>query len=155
MPRRRPVLLYLPGTTIPLLFSEKDRLGPPNFEKTPVYPIIATPGSDFAMFDPDIVTPRTNSWSLGIQRSLGRDMAMELRYVGNRTYNSWTTEDWNQMNIFENGFLDEFKLAQANLLANVQAGRGGTFAYMGPGTGTSPLPIYPGDLPRHAGVAGG
>jgi hypothetical protein len=30
----------------------------------------------------------------------------------------------------------------ANLQSNVEAGRGATFAYMGPGTGTSPLPIY-------------
>jgi hypothetical protein len=51
--------------------------------------------------------------------------------------------------IVENGFLDEFKLAQANLQANVAAGRGGTFAYMGPGTGTSPLPIF---LAYFAGV---
>jgi hypothetical protein len=33
-------------------------------------------------------------------------------------------------------------VAQANLRANVLAGRGGTFAYMGPGTGTQPLPIF-------------
>src|SRR6185436_5167863 len=36
----------------------------------------------------------------------------------------------------------EFKLAQANLQANVAAGRGATFAYFGDGTGTSPLPIF-------------
>ncbi len=53
-----------------------------------------------------------------------------------------TTEDWNDENFVENGLQDEFKLAQANLLANVAAGRGGTFAYFGPGTGTQPLPIF-------------
>jgi hypothetical protein len=134
--------LYYPGEPIPLLFSEKNRLGPPAFQKTPAYPIIATPGDSFSMFDPEIVTPRTNSWSFGLQRSVGRDMAVEVRYVGNRNYNGWTEEDWNQLNIFENNFLPEFELAQKNLLANVQAGRGGTFAYMGEGTGTYPLPIY-------------
>jgi hypothetical protein len=57
--------------------------------------------------------------------------------------NAWTTENWNgEENIFENGFLEEFKLAQKNLLANVAADRGGTFRYFGPGTGTSPLPTY-------------
>ena len=62
--------------------------------------------------------------------------------------NGWTTENWNEINIFENGFLDEFKLAQANLRAHVAAGCGTggnpacSFAYRGPGTGTSPLPTY-------------
>jgi hypothetical protein len=44
-----------------------------------------------------------------------------------------------------NGFLDEFKLAMANLAANNASGasnRRGSFAYFGPGTGTNPLPIY-------------
>src|SRR5207249_2475784 len=44
--------------------------------------------------------------------------------------------------VVENGFANEFKLAQANLQANIKAGRGSTFAYAGPGTGTAPLPIY-------------
>src|SRR6185369_12477910 len=51
-------------------------------------------------------------------------------------------ENWNEINIYENGFLDEFKAARANLRANINAGRGNTFAYFGPGTNTSPLPIY-------------
>ena len=42
----------------------------------------------------------------------------------------------------ENGFSNEYRLAQANLQANMNAGRGATFAYFGAGTGTSPLPIY-------------
>jgi hypothetical protein len=142
--------LYYPGESIPLLYAEKNRLGPPNFTKTPTYPIMAAPGNSFSVFDPEIVTPRTNSWSFGLQRSVGRDMAVEFRYVGNRNYNGWTEENWNQINIFENKFLDEFVLAQQNLLNNVQAGRGGTFAYMGPDTGTSPLPIF---LAHFAGVA--
>jgi len=45
-------------------------------------------------------------------------------------------------NIIENGFLDEFKKAQANLQANIAANRGNTFKYFGPGSGTSPLPIF-------------
>ena len=136
--------LVLPGESWPILFREKSRLGPPEFVKTPQFPIQAsiTGGNDINIFDPEIHTPFTTSWSLGLQRSVGRDMAVELRYVGNRLSRNWTEENWNSENIFENGFLEEFKLAQANLAANVAAGRGGTFAYMGPDTGTSPLPTY-------------
>ena len=39
--------------------------------------------------------------------------------------------NYNEVNIIENGFLNEFKLAQANLQANIAAGKGSTFAYTG------------------------
>ena len=41
----------------------------------------------------------------------------------------------------ENGFIDEFRRAQANLRANIVAGNGTTFAFTG-APGTSPLPIF-------------
>ena len=69
-------------------------------------------------------------------------MAAEVRYVGTRNYDGWTDYNYNEYNIVENGFLNEFKLAQANLQANVAAGRGANFRYFGAGTGTSPLPIF-------------
>jgi hypothetical protein len=136
--------LVLPGETFPVLLSQTSRLGPPQFVQTPSYPITAsfTAGNDVNIIDPDIQTPYTLSWSMGIQRSLGRDTAVEVRYVGNKNARIWQVENWNAENIFETGFLDEFKLAQANLAANVANNRGATFAYMGPNSGTSPLPIY-------------
>jgi hypothetical protein len=83
------------------------------------------------------------SWTFGLQREITKDMAIEVRYVGNRALNFRQTFNINEVNIVENKFLDEFKLAQANLQANNKAGggRAGSFAYFGPGTGTSPLPI--------------
>ena len=71
-------------------------------------------------------------------------MSIEARYVGARTKDNWRTNNYNEINIIENGFLDEFKLAMANLQANNAAGgtRAGSFAYYGPGTGTAPLPIF-------------
>jgi hypothetical protein len=127
-----------------VLFRETARLGAPAFNKTPTFPITAsiTGGNDINVFDPDIRIPYTQTWSLGLGRSIGKNMAIDVRYTGNRNLNAWDTENWNLENIRENGFLDEFKLAQANLRANISAGRGATFAYQGAGTGTSPLPIY-------------
>ena len=49
--------------------------------------------------------------------------------------------NYNEINTKENGFLDEFRKAQANLQANIAAGRGNTFAYTG-APGTSPLPTF-------------
>ena len=60
------------------------------------------------MFKPDLRTPRVHSYSVGFQRSIGRDMAVEVRYVGNQNLYTWAEENWNERNIIENGFLDEF-----------------------------------------------
>ena len=135
--------LVYPGESWPILLRETNRLGPPDHIKTPTYPIVASfaNGNDIAIFDPNIEIPYTDSWSVGFQRSLSRDTAVEIRYIGNRNNKAWTNENWNVENIYENGFLEEFKLAQANLRANIAAGRGNTFAYTG-APGTSPLPIY-------------
>lgn len=145
--------LVYPGEQWPILLRETSRLGPPAtcadgvvsaacVPRTPNYPIVATVANSLNIFDPDITLPYTQSWTVGFQRSLTRDSAVEVRYVGNRNVNAWVTENWNERNIIENGFLDEFKLAQANLRANIAAGRGANFRYAGPGTGTSPLPTY-------------
>ena len=77
-------------------------------------------------------------------RAIGSNMSIEARYLGARTKDNWRTNNYNEINIIENGFLDEFKLAMANLQANNAAGgtRAGSFAYFGPGTGTAPLPIF-------------
>ena len=79
--------------------------------------------------------PYTQSYTVGWQRKLGRDTAFEVRYVGSRHRQDWETMNINETNITTNGFLDEFRKAQANLQANIAAGRGNTFAYTGaPGT---------------------
>jgi hypothetical protein len=70
-------------------------------------------------------------------------MAVEVRYVGTRSGDLWAPSfNFNEINVTENGFLNEFRLAQQNLQANIAAGRGATFRYAGPGTGTAPLPIF-------------
>jgi hypothetical protein len=131
--------------SLPVLFRETNRLGPPSFAATPVYPLTEVVTGDASIFDPDLKVPYSQSWTFGIQRELTKDMAVEVRYVGTRNLQGWTEYDLNdvQQNMLENGVLNEFKLAQANLLANNAAGgsRAGSFAYFGPGTGTSPLPI--------------
>jgi hypothetical protein len=69
-------------------------------------------------------------------------MSVEARYVGSRSAGNWRRNNYNELNIVENGFLDEFRLAMTNLQANIASGRGANFRYFGPGTGTSPLPIF-------------
>jgi hypothetical protein len=88
--------------------------------------------------------PYVMSWNFGIQRALGSSNVIEIRYMGNRSVHQWIVENPNEVNIFENGFLNEFKLAQQNLAvcnavptckANV------SFAYNPNLAGSVPLPI--------------
>jgi len=92
-------------------------------------------------FDSNLQIPYTQSYTVGWQRKLGRDTALEIRYVGSRHREDWETIDLNEANIVSNGFVNEFRKAQANLQANIAAGRGATFAYTG-APGTTPLPIF-------------
>ena len=120
-------------------------LSPKSFLKT-------EPASDFTFnggpglngIQYNIQQPYTQSWNLGIQRALGDTRALEVRYIGSRTLRQWIQTDPNEVNIFENGFLTQFKQAQANLAANNASGNAnyaGNFANHGlPGQG--PLPIF-------------
>jgi hypothetical protein len=134
-----------PISQLPVLLRETGRLGAPSFPNKPIYPLTDVITGDAGIIDPNIRTPYSQSWSFGIQREISKNMAIEVRYVGTRHLQGWSDYDFNavEQNIKENGLLDEFKLAQANLQANNAAGgnRAGSFAYFGPGTGTSPLPI--------------
>jgi hypothetical protein len=134
--------LVFPGETWPIFLSQTSRIGPAPFNTTPSYPISATRSNSLNLFDPNWQVGYVDSYSIGLQRSLSKDMAVEVRYVGTRLKDGRETEQWNEVNIVENGFLNEFKLAQSNLNANIAAGRGQTIAYQGPGTGTTPLPTY-------------
>ena len=78
--------LVLPGESAPVLLSQRSRLGPPDYPEAPVYPIAATTANSVNIFPQDrhLTTPRVHSYSVGVQRSIGTDMALEVRYVGNK-----------------------------------------------------------------------
>jgi hypothetical protein len=88
-------------------------------------------GTGYTTFDPHIKQPYVESWSLGIQRKFNASEVLEARYVGNVAKDQWLVENYNEVNIFENGFLKEFQGAQANLAAS----GGTTFE------GANPTPI--------------
>lgn len=135
-----------PGETWPVLLRETNRLFPAPFSETPTFPIPIRPNraDTINAFHPDIQVAAARSWTAGFQRSLSKEMALEVRYVGTLGVNQWSELNYNERNVIENGFLDEFKLGMANLRANNLAGgaRSGSFAYFGPGSGTNPMPIY-------------
>jgi hypothetical protein len=126
------------NTPLPILLRSNPTL--PNAPAVS-YPLSPTITNNVNAFDTNLQIPYTQSYTVGWQRKLGRDTALEIRYVGSRHKEDWETIDLNEANIVTNGFTNEFRRAQANLQANIAAGRGATFAYTG-APGTSPLPIF-------------
>jgi hypothetical protein len=123
------------------------------------YPFTPAITDGINAFDPNLRLGYVESFTFGIQRELTKDMVVELRYVGNRGHRLWRQIDLNEPTTLENGFNKEFALAQQNLIANINAGRGRNFRYFGPGTGTNPLPIilasFAGTNPANAAACGG
>jgi hypothetical protein len=127
-PAASPLLLRNPIPAIPV---------PP----APVFPRAAVAGTSAADFDPNLETPYVSSWSFGIQRELNRDTVLEVRYVANHGTKLIRTLNLNEVNIFENGFLQEFIAAQNNLAIALAAGRAANFRNQGL-PGQVNLPIY-------------
>jgi hypothetical protein len=163
------------GNGWPLLLRQTDRFGAPPacsasiltgcIPGTPTYPLAVTNffTTGLRAYDPNYQTSYTDSWSVGIQRAIGKDMSVEVRYIANQAKALNGTIDYNEIDIYNTAFggsknfVDEFKTAQKNLAANVAAGCGTaplpacSFAYKGPGTGTAPLPIF---LAAYSGLTG-
>ncbi len=115
---------------------------PTNIPTSLTYPFTPAITDTVGAFDPNLKLGYVASFTFGVQRELNSDTVFEIRYVGNRGRDLWRQYNLNEVNTIENGYLNEFKLAQQNLLANINAGRGLNFRYFGPNTGTAPLPIH-------------
>jgi hypothetical protein len=148
------------NATLPILLRNQPALPAAPAATYPIFPTAIT--NSVNAFDSNLQMPYTQSYTVGWQRKLGRDTAFELRYVGSRHRQDWDSLNLNEPNITTNGFLSEFRKAQANLQANMASGRGATFAYTG-APGTSPLPTFlayfngapsgqAGDTTRYAGA---
>jgi hypothetical protein len=92
--------------------------------------------SSVNVYNPNLHPPMVQSWQVGIQRELGPDMALEIRYQGNHGVGLWDQFALNETNIFENGFLSEFQNALSNLSI---CGTG----FVPGNTGTGALPSGP------------
>ncbi|HEY7499985.1 MAG TPA: TonB-dependent receptor [Vicinamibacterales bacterium] len=130
------------GTPGSIFLRNRSALGPPaDLPSERVYPLSDVFTGDITAFEPNLQVPYAMTWTAGWQRKLSSNTVVEARYVGTRSLDSWQTYNYNEVNIVENGFLDEFRAAQRNLEANRAAGNGNTFRYTG-APGTSPLPIF-------------
>lgn len=123
--------------------------------QTPLPPFVAFPeqyrevfpqsdftfSNSFRTMKDDLETPYVHSWNIGIQRKIMKNTVVEARYLGTRGEHVWRTYNLNEVNIFENEFLQDFKNAQQNLAISLAAGAGSNFANRGM-PGQVPLPIF-------------
>ena len=123
--------------------------------QTPLPPFVAFPleykevfpqsdftfSNGFRTMKDDLQTPYVHSWNIGVQRQIAEGLVLEARYLGTRGENVWRTYDINEVNVFENGFLEEFRNAQRNLEINTAAGVANSFQNRGL-PGQVPLPIF-------------
>jgi hypothetical protein len=116
-----------PAFGIPRSFAQGNALSGINF------------GTIFAV-DPNLSIPMAQQWNFGIQREIGFQTALEVRYVGGKSDNLVRGVDLNEVNIFENGFLADFNRARANL---VQFGAAGCTAAQAAATGCQQLTVFP------------
>jgi len=82
---------------------------------SPQYPITPCFTCSLNGFDPNLRLGYVQSWNIGYQRELMRDTVVEVRYNGNHGVKEWRQLALNEVNILENGFLQQFKIAQNNL----------------------------------------
>lgn len=89
--------------------------------------ISSSGAAGFWTVEPNLKTPYVQQWSFGFERELPGRWAIETRYVANRANKLIQAYDINEVNIFENGFLNEFLAAKKNLDINLANGKGSTF----------------------------
>ncbi|MEK6303995.1 MAG: TonB-dependent receptor [Acidobacteriota bacterium] len=79
------------------------------------FPLLATASNSANDFDPNLKPGYTQSYSFGLQREITKNTALEVRYVGTHGTRLWRQYNYNERNVFENGFLNVFNAARNNL----------------------------------------
>jgi hypothetical protein len=82
-------------------------------------------------FQEHLQTPFVHQWTLGFQRELWKNTAIEMNYVGSRGVHLFRMLNVNQMDLVANGFLKDFRAAQRNLAANQNPNSGESTGTLG------------------------
>jgi hypothetical protein len=94
-------------------------IAPPVFAGAPTFiqnnnPPISSFIGNISGVDPNLQVPKVEQYSFGIQREFFGNLALEVRYVGSRSNSLLRGVDFNQIDIFNNGILQDFNRALAN-----------------------------------------
>jgi hypothetical protein len=96
----------------------------------PLSGFVLNGGRSINAFNPDLKSPYTSNWTLGVQREIAKGVTLDVRYVGNKSTHMWHQQNINEINVVENGFTTEFINAQKNLAisrASASGSAGETF----------------------------
>ncbi|QOY89536.1 TonB-dependent receptor [Paludibaculum fermentans] len=93
------------------------------------------------MPDPNLRTPYVQQFTLGIQHEI-KGTVIEARYLGNHGVKLFRAYDYNQVQIGPNGFLADFKRAQANGFAALSSTGKFDPRYDATVAGSQPLPFF-------------
>jgi len=69
--------------------------------------------NNITVMDPDFRMPKTHMWSLSIQHEIWNRTILQAAYIGRRGIGLSGGYNVNQMEIYDNGFLDAFKIVKA------------------------------------------
>ena len=112
-----------PGITYGLATTEPGQSGGRLSSVQPLAPPAVKP-ADFAqppafsnsaitVVDPSFKTPTTHEFGFSIQHEIGKSAVFEADYIGRRAYHLIGAYNANQAQIFNNGFVQAFKIVQA------------------------------------------
>ncbi len=96
-----------------------------------------SPGVE-AMADPNLRTPYVQQWSLSLQHQV-KGFIVEGRYVANHAVKILRELDFNQVQVNEPGFLQDFQRARSNMFIASAAGKGFNPNYDATLSGSQPL----------------
>lgn len=94
-----PTFLTPPPPTLPLSFEQNN---------------INQGGAQVFGVDPNLQIQKVLEYNFGIQRNIGFNTVLEIRYVGGRSNDLIRTTTFNQVDIRSSGFLADFQRAQQN-----------------------------------------
>jgi hypothetical protein len=70
--------------------------------------------------DPDFQSPLTNQWGLNVQRDLGKNLLVDVAYIGRKASHLFGAYNIGQVDIFSNNFLREFNIINSGPVVNGQ-----------------------------------
>lgn len=95
-----------------------------------------------AVMDPNLATPYVEQWTISIQREF-KGFIFESRYVGDHGVKLFRQIDYNQINVNQGGFLQDFIRARNNGFLSQSAGKGFVPTYNADIPGSQQLTFFP------------
>jgi len=88
------------------------QINPPNVPPSSLAQPTPYTTNTITVVDPNIEVATTHMWAFGIQQEIAPRTVFSVDYIGRRAHNLYGSYNANQTEIFRNGFLDAFKVAQ-------------------------------------------